>query len=146
MTIAELEVLLQTQNGLITEVQALDFRNSYFVADITEAYQSDLWALKPDIEFVGIEPIFWYTLKKAVIDWLLTDDYTEEEEAEAEANQIDLEYDVVSHQDGDKVERNLRQDGDIPQALKDELLIEIGQRAFRIDSSKLVDAINNVTP
>ena len=139
MTVAELEILLDSQNGQITTQQATDFRNSFFnePAYPTEAWSLSLWALSPKIDLVDIEPIFWYTIKKAVIDWLLSD---------TDQSDIDLEWDVVTKQDGDKVERNLRLNGDISQAQQDELLIDIGNAAFRIDSTKLQDAVNLVTP
>ena len=137
MTIAELETILQNNSGQVTPAEALDFRNSYFAEDITEAYQLSLWALTPIIDFVTIEPIFWYTLRKAIIDWLLSDD---------DQSDIDGEWDVITKQDGDKAERKLRQNNDITQAMKDELLLEIGDRAFRIDSTKLQNAIDTITP
>jgi hypothetical protein len=132
MTIAELQSLLIAQNGQLTEQQAVDFRNSYFNDPLypTENWYLSLWQINNDIDFFNIQPMFWYVLKKAVIDWLLSDD------------DDPAEYDVISRQDGDKVERNLRLDNDVPQALKDELLIEIGQLAFRIDSPKLQTAVN----
>ena len=133
MTVAELEVILQANNGQLTEAEALDFRNSYFTEDITEAYSQSLWALSNDIDFVNIQPIFWSTLKKAVIDWLFSDD---------EQSDTDQEWDVASKQDGDKVERNIRLNSDLSQAQKDDLLIDIGNAAFRIDSTKLQDAID----
>lgn len=133
MTISELEIILQAQGGVTTPEQSLDFRNSYFAADITEAYQLELWGLSPDIDFVNIEPVFWYTLKKAVLDWLFSDD---------DQSDIDGEWDVATKQDGDKVERNIRLNSDLSQAQKDELLIDIGNHAFRIDSIKLQTAVN----
>ena len=133
MTVAELQALLQAQNGTITPSQATDFRNSYFAQDITEAYYLSLWAINGDIDFFNITPIFWYTLKKAVIDWLFSDD---------DQSDIDGEWDVCTRQDGDKVERSLRQSNDLSQAQKDDLLIDIGNASFRIDSTKLQTAIN----
>jgi len=137
MTVAELEIILQANSGQLTEQQALDFRNSYFAEDITEAYSQSLWQLSNDIDYVDIQPVFWYTLKKAVIDWLFTDD---------DQSDIDGEWDVASKQDGDKVERNIRQNNDLSQAQKNDLLFDIGQAAFRIDSTKLTNAISAATP
>ena len=133
MTVAELEIILQANNGQLTEQEALDFRNSYFAEDITEAYSLSLWALNDDIDYVTIQPVFWYTLKKAVIDWLFSDD---------DQSDIDGEWDVASKQDGDKVERNIRLNSDLSQTQKDDLLIDIGIAAFMIDSTKLQDAID----
>ena len=133
MTVAELQIILQTNNGQLTEQEALDFRNSYFAEDITEVYSQSLWALSNDIDYVNIQPVFWYTLKKAVIDWLLSDD---------DQSDINGEWDVASKQDGDKVERNIRLNADLSQAQKDDLLIDIGNAAFRIDSTKLQSAVN----
>ena len=133
MTVAELETILQANNGQLTEQEALDFRNSYFAEDITEAYSQSLWALSNDIDYVVIQPVFWYTLKKAIYDWALSDD---------DQSDIDLEWDVVTKQIGDKIERNLRLSNDISQAQQDEILFEIGQLAFRIDSTKLQTAVD----
>ena len=135
MTVAELQTILQANSGQLTEQEALDFRNSYFAEDITEAYSQSLWALSGDINYVTIQPVFWYTLKKAVIDWLFSDD---------EQSDIDGEWDVATKQDGDKVERNIRLNNDLSTAQKDDLLIDIGEASFRIDSTKLQTAIDNV--
>ena len=137
MTIAELQIILQNQSGITTPQQSLDFRNSYFAEDITEAYQLELWSLRPDIDFVNIEQMFWYVLKKAVLDWLLSDD---------DQSDIDGEWDVIPKQAGDKAERNVRLNSDLSTAQKNELYYDIGQGAFRIDSSKLQTAVNNSTP
>ena len=137
MTVAELEIILDAQSGQVTGEQALDFRNSYFAEDITEAYSQSLWQLSPKIDFVDIEPIFWYTLKKAVIDWLFSDD---------DQSDIDQEWDVCTKQDGDSVERNVRLNSDLSVAQKNEIYYDIGQFAFRIDSTKLQTAVTNSTP
>jgi hypothetical protein len=133
MTVAELQTILQANSGQLTAQEALDFRNSYFAEDITEAYSQSLWVLSPDIDYVNIQPVFWYTLKKAVLDWLFSDN---------DQSDIDGEWDVATKQDGDKVERNIRLNSDLSQAQKDELLIDIGNHAFRIDSTKLQTAVN----
>lgn len=133
MTVAELQTILQANSGQLTAQEALDFRNSYFAEDITEAYSQSLWVLSPDIDYVNIQPVFWYTLKKAVLDWLFSDN---------DQSDIDGEWDVATKQDGDKVERNIRLNSDLSQAQKDELLIDIGNHAFRIDSIKLQTAVN----
>lgn len=143
MTIAELQILLTNQNGILSEQNVLDFRNSYFALPITQAWMADFIDLDNEVDWVLSHSSVYYLTSKIVVDYLLTDNYTEEEEADAEANQIDLEYDVVTKQEGDQAERKLRLSA-LPQDLKNQILLEISFRASAIESTKLQTAINNV--
>lgn len=137
MTIQELDTILTNQNGAVTYEQAEDLLNTFFNEPTytTETWYLSMWALSNKIDYVNIEPNFWKVLKKTVLAWLFSDD---------DNSDLIGEYDVVTKQVGDKLERNLRLNNDIPQALKNELLTDIGNQALRIESTKLQNAIDSI--
>ena len=136
MTLAELQIILTVQNGILSEQNVLDFRNSYFALDITQAWMSDFIDLDNDIDWVLSHSSVYYWTSKIVVDFLLTDD---------DQSDIDLIYDVVIKQQGDQTERKLRLSS-LPQDLQNQILLEISFRASAIESVKLQTAIDNATP
>ena len=134
MTLAELQIILTTQNGILSEQNVLDFRNSYFALDISQAWMSDFIDLDNEVDWILSHSSVYYLTSKIVVDFLLTDD---------DQSDINLIYDVVTKQEGDQVERKLRL-STLPQDLQNQILTEIGQRASSILSTKLQNAINNV--
>ncbi len=136
MTLSELQILLTNQNGILSEQNVLDFRNSYFNEEITQAWMSDFIDLDDEVDWVLSHSSVYTLTSKIVVDFLLTDD---------DQSDIDDIYDVVTKQEGDQAERKLRQSS-LPSDLQDEILIEIGARASAILSTKLQTAIDNATP
>ena len=134
MTLIELQILLTNQNGILSEQNVLDFRNSYFALDISQAWMSDFIDLDNEVDWILSHSSVYYLTSKIVVDFLLTDD---------DQSDINLIYDVVTKQEGDQVERKLRL-STLPQDLQNQILTEIGQRASSILSTKLQNAINNV--
>ena len=134
MTLAELQTLLTNQNGVLSEQNVLDFRNSYFALEITEAWMGAFIDLDDEVDWVLSHSTVYYLTSKIVVDFLLTDN---------DQSDIDDIYDVITKQEGDQAEKKLRLSA-LPQDLQDQILIEIGIRASAIESTKLQTAINNV--
>ncbi len=134
MTLAELTALLTAQNGVLSQQNVLDFRNSYFNVGITQAWMEDFIDLDDDVDWVLSHGSVYDLTSKIVVDFLLTDD---------DQSDIDLIYDVVTKQEGDQAERKLRLSS-LPQDLQNQILLEISARASAIESTKLQTAINNV--
>lgn len=136
MTLSELQTILTNQNGVLSEQNVLDFRNSYFNLEITDAWMGDFIDLDDEVDWVLSHSSVYYLTSKIVVDYLLTDD---------DQSDIDDIYDVVTKQEGDQAEKKLRLSA-LPQDLQDQILLEIGARASAIESTKLQTAIDNVTP
>ncbi len=134
MTISELQILLTNQNGVLTEQNVLDFRNSYFNVPITQAWMGDFIDLDDEVDWVLSHSTAYDLTSKIVVDFLLTDD---------DQSDIDNIYDVVTKQEGDQAERKLRLSS-LPQDLQNQILLEISFRASVIESTKLQTAIDNV--
>ncbi len=134
MTISELQILLTNQNGVLSEQNVLDFRNSYFSLEITDTWMGMFIDLDDDVDWILSHSSVYDLTSKIVVDYLLTDD---------DQSDIDLIYDVVSKQEGDQAERKLKLSS-LPQDLQNQILLEISFRASAIESTKLQTAIDNV--
>lgn len=134
MTVADLQILLISQNGILSEQNVLDFRNSYFNVPITQAWMSDFIDLDNEVDWILSHSSVYDLTSKIVVDFLLTDN---------DQSDIDLIYDVVTKQEGDQAERKLRLSA-LPQDLQNQILLEISFRASAIESTKLQNAINKV--
>lgn len=143
MTVAELQILLTSQNGILTEQNVLDFRNSYFALEITQAWMSDFIDLDNDVDWVLSHNSVYELTSKIVVDFLLTDNPSEQEQEQIDLGLLVWEYDVVVKQKGNQAERKLQLSA-LPQDLQNQILLEISFRASSIESTKLQNAINNV--
>lgn len=140
-TFSNFEQHLIDNNGIITRQNILNFRNHYFNKEMTGQWLQQLVDLADIIDFDNSHSSIYTLYIKVITDFVLTDDYTEQEESDAEANQIDLEYDVVTETQGDNVVSKL-QASSLPNDLKKQIVLNIDEKASAIESQNLINAIN----
>ena len=98
MTLAELQTLLINQNGILSEQNVLDFRNSYFALEITQTWAEDFINLDDDVDWVLSHSSVYVLTSKIVVDLCFNDDDS------SDASGI---YDHITNTLGNLIERKI---------------------------------------